>query len=821
MFFVLRKILTLLLVVSMAGSPFVVFAQQEASNWVFGVGGGLDFSCSTPQFYSTPFDGLEGGAVISSADGDLLFFTDGNVVWSRDYQIMPNGHDLGGLCAGYGNYASSSQSALIIPHPGESNLYYIFTTDCTEDGFAAGLRYSVVDLSLNGGMGDVTQKNKPLVANTEEKVAAVFQSNGKDVWVLTHGVQSNKFYAFSITSAGLNTTPIISSIGQSHPGGRGYMKFSPDGQRLAVACFLYGYNNDGIPLELFKFNISTGQVTSDFVIPTGTEVIYGVSFSPNGRVLYTSCAWGCSGSLIQQYNLDAGTPQQIYDQRYTIRDTYVQGGMQLANDGKLYFLSTNSTKVEEYLGVIMYPDKTGNACEQISNYVELPCWTGVTYGVPNFIESYFREQVTNGNCTQKNESFVENFDFGISSDCHTRSVFFDNKSSVIDAELSRPTLFYSWLINFGDGAIHWSRVPEDATHTYATPGTYTVTLSVSSAGCVIYSMQQLVTIGAPSPKFSYKQDCKTLAVNFNNLTSEQGEAYTLHWDFGDNSIDNTSDAKNPTHKYAIPGKYAVTLTATNDCGSSSTQMEFQVYEPLSVSLGPDTAFCFETDYILKVARQPKASYRWSTGDTWIDIKVTTPGEYSVIASRDGCVVSDVIQLKYEDCDLCSTVVKDLQLGSDTTICETDLIHLGVDKSVKGEFLWSNSQTEHGIDVTEAGKYWLTLIQGNCQTSDTVTVDIRDCTVCDVFIPNVFTPNIDSKNDVFAVDVRCEHYAFRLTIYNRWGDKLITVYEPSWNGRIGNEFVSPGIYYYAVQYSFTGPQSRVITHQKKGWLHVVR
>ena len=93
----MRKILTLLLVVSMGGSPLVVRAQKEASNWVFGVGGGLDFSCSTPQFYSTPFDGLEGGAVISSADGDLLFFTDGDVVWSRDYQIMPNGRDLGGL----------------------------------------------------------------------------------------------------------------------------------------------------------------------------------------------------------------------------------------------------------------------------------------------------------------------------------------------------------------------------------------------------------------------------------------------------------------------------------------------------------------------------------------------------------------------------------------------------------------------------------------------------------------------------------------------------------------------------------------------------
>src|SRR4030095_1382999 len=134
-------------------------AQKEAVNWVFGEFSGVNFSCPSPQLFQSPFKGLEGGSCISSADGELLLMTDGDNIWGRDYLIMPNGRDLGGLCTNFGNSSSSSQSALIVPHPGNPALYYVFTTDCAEDSFADGLRYSVIDLTLNGGLGDVIERN--------------------------------------------------------------------------------------------------------------------------------------------------------------------------------------------------------------------------------------------------------------------------------------------------------------------------------------------------------------------------------------------------------------------------------------------------------------------------------------------------------------------------------------------------------------------------------------------------------------------------------------------------------------------------------------
>jgi len=60
----------------------------------------------------------------------------------------------------------------------------------------------------------------------------------------------------------------------------------------------------------------------------------------------------------------------------------------------------------------------------------------------------------------------------------------------------------------------------------------------------------------------------------------------------------------------------------------------------------------------------------------------------------------------------------------------------------------------------------------------------------------------------------------MEIYNRWGSRLLTISSPDWNGFIGNE-IAFGIYYFTLQYSFTGPQSRVLTQEKKGWIQVVR
>ncbi len=877
-----------------------VQAQKEAVNWVFGDFSGVNFSCQSPQLFQSPFSGLEGGSCISSAEGELLFMTDGDIVWSKDFRIMPNGRGLGGQCTNYGERSSSSQSALIVPHPGNPALYYVFTTDCAEDSFDAGLRYSIIDITMNGGLGDVIEKNKPMVAPAAEKVAAIFAPNGKDVWVVTHGVFDNTFYAFSVTDAGLNLTPVISNTGQVHPGGRGYLKFSPDGERLVAASFIYS-SNDGISPEIFSFDGTSGSVTSEFILPAPSKSIYAASFSPNGKLLYMSCSWTCVNPTIEQFNLEAGTPQQIVDQRYTI-PALIVGALQLSIDGKLYFMSYGHGRGASngFLSVITSPNVVGAGCNPIETYITLPCWHSYGWGLPNFIESYFQTPVPgSASCDPPKIDLVESIDFATEITCGSLTANFDNQSSVRQMEIvfwGQTRMAFSWKLDFGDGSYSTSEQPQHIAHTYAKPGVYKVTLTLLLYGeCVVRSTQKVIEISAVNPVFEYVQECKSLQVNLINKTIDPDNRFTWHWNFGDNSVDSTSNSKNPVHRYTVPGNYIVKLTATFECQWVTT-LNIQVLPPLVISLGPDTTFCAGEQVALN-ADQPDVSYTWSTGYTGATISVGDPGVYAIKLNRGTCSATDTIRLTYRDCRLCNNPINRLTLGSDTTLCESDLIRLSVDNSISGSFVWSTGSTQRSIDVTNPGTYWVSAAKQNCQSSDTVNVSIRDCRLCsnplheltlgndttlcetdalklgvrddikgeflwstgsvdrnikllapgdywvsvktkycgeafdtvtvamvdcmqcDAYTTNVMTPNGDDKNDEFTFTAGCEYYNFRMDIYNRWGNHLLVVSSPSWNGMRDGEPVPLGIYYFVITYASTGPGGRSVTHRTKGWLHV--
>jgi hypothetical protein len=137
-----------------------------------------------------------------------LFASDGDSVWDRNFHGMPNGYGLGGRCSNY--LSSGTQEALIIPKPGSDSLYYIFTTDCVEDTLYGGFRYSIVDMSLNIGDGDVILKNELLFFPATEKIACVKHLNNIDYWIVSHEYGTNNFYSYLLSSSGLSA-PVIRS----------------------------------------------------------------------------------------------------------------------------------------------------------------------------------------------------------------------------------------------------------------------------------------------------------------------------------------------------------------------------------------------------------------------------------------------------------------------------------------------------------------------------------------------------------------------------------------------------------------------------------
>ncbi|MGV3505165.1 MAG: hypothetical protein ACO1O1_15755 [Adhaeribacter sp.] len=352
-------------------------AQKQTSIWYFGLRAGLDFSQGAPAALT---DGMmstnEGCASIADSEGRLLFYTNGVYVWNRQHQQMPNGFRLMG-------HKSSTQSAIIVPNPGNPNQHYIFTTDLQSQAY--GLRYNLVDMSLDGGQGDVKEKNVYLISPITEKITAVHHRNQRDIWVIAHLWNSDAFVAYLVTDKGVSKKPVISHIGTAHrgqgKGAIGSMKASPDGTKLAVAIWR-NFNR----FEVFDFDNYNGNLSNRIALEPFPEA-YGVEFSPDGSKLYGTTN-GIAGAAAQlwQFNLAAGSRSAISNSAILIPTAGSKlGALQLAPDGKIYLAVEDA----EYLGVIQQPNAPGWSCRYVDQGVSLG-ERKARLGLPNFIQSYFR-----------------------------------------------------------------------------------------------------------------------------------------------------------------------------------------------------------------------------------------------------------------------------------------------------------------------------------------------------------------------------------------------------------------------------------------------
>ncbi|MFY0482518.1 hypothetical protein ACI6PS_07915 [Flavobacterium sp. PLA-1-15] len=119
----------------------LVFFLSQGNIWYFGNNAGLDFNSGIPLvLINGQLNALEGCATISDSNEQLLFYKDDVTVYNKNHQIMPNGTNLK-------RHFLSSQSAIIVPKPGSTAIYYIFT--CTDISKPDGVRYSEVNMKLN------------------------------------------------------------------------------------------------------------------------------------------------------------------------------------------------------------------------------------------------------------------------------------------------------------------------------------------------------------------------------------------------------------------------------------------------------------------------------------------------------------------------------------------------------------------------------------------------------------------------------------------------------------------------------------------------
>ena len=110
-------------------------------------------------------------------------------------------------------------------------------------------------------------------------------------------------------------------------------------------------------------------------------------------------------------------------------------------------------------------------------------------------------------------------------------------------------------------------------------------------------------------------------------------------------------------------------------------------------------------------------------------------------------------------------------------------------------------------IGPSGNFQAGLTQGDmdiyvidqCGAEGTFNVSVI---ACDTEIPNVFSPNGDSMNDFFRIPGIEGFPNSKLEIYNRWGNVIYQSndYGGGWDGRINNEPVADGTYYYILRRS---------------------
>ncbi|WP_435577671.1 T9SS type B sorting domain-containing protein [Gilvibacter sp.] len=375
-------------------------AQGEAANWYFGSRAGLNFNTSPPTpLTDGALETLEGCATISDSAGNLLFYTNGTLVWNRDHQVMPNGTGLLGE-------DTSTQSAIIVPNPQEPNLYYIFTVDGLFPGendpsALRGLNYSTVNMDLDGGLGDIvtTEKNINLLPTNSEKITAVRNADCESIWVITHFV--DRFYAYDVGSAGVNPVPVESLVEPEVPligyrdNALGYLKSSPDGSKLAIAHATLNENpasDAGSPGALFvyDFDTATGVASGGLDLDVNGNSPYGLEFSPDSNLVYT-CAGvydsdGFDFGEVYQFDLTAPDPSATRTVLSTNDNS--TGALQLGIDGRIYRVILNQASLD----VINEPNTPGTGANYQRAAVSLGGRTG-NFGLPPFIQSLFLNTV--------------------------------------------------------------------------------------------------------------------------------------------------------------------------------------------------------------------------------------------------------------------------------------------------------------------------------------------------------------------------------------------------------------------------------------------
>ncbi|WP_165958152.1 T9SS type B sorting domain-containing protein [Segetibacter sp. 3557_3] len=668
----------------------LVFGQKEWSNWYFNGRNNLTFRNNNvaqietnfiypipSNFYNYYHYNMGGTSYSDKTTGQMKFLLSGYYAFNKGYNAINLDETLR-ICPG------DQSSYHIVPFSSNPNKFYIIQFQSLDNDLAAqetglqvrcpnaaGLSYSILDLSLNNGLGRFTLVNKIVQSGLPERISLVRHANGTDAWVIVHGWKDNQFRAYLFSDLGV-APAVTSNIGPVITGksadAEGTMSASHDGKRLVAQQSGRNF------LEFYDFNNSTGSVTNYQPVQVGI-FCSRILFSPDDTKLY--CLGGYPSEGLFQLDLNTNN---VLNSRYKVADdfSHYYKDMQVGTDNKIYLSrhhSSNGGDIRDYLSVVNCPNLAEAACNFDRKRLE-----AVEGKFPVFINDFVRQPVA-----------TPAIKFSLGRDT---AVCFGQHT------LSAPQGYQSYRWNTGDTTRQL---------VITEPGDYFVLAGSMNFSCPdAYGM---IKIGNTASVLDLGKDT-TLCPKSIYPISVPANFHTITWNDGTTARD----------KMVVKdGKYMVQAYDQNGCKNRDTISVAFKYDPRA-NFGNDTTLCNNQTLLLKL--EPRinpfgiiAGYQWQDGSKLDTFKVTRPGTYWGAVTYQNCTTSDTIQVRYLN-------TQSVYIGPDTTLCMGDslTIRANIPSAV---YLWSNGATTPNITVKNPGVYWVKVSNGSCTASDTMLVSFRN------------------------------------------------------------------------------------------------
>lgn len=211
-------------------------------------------------------------------------------------------------------------------------------------------------------------------------------------------------------------------------------------------------------------------------------------------------------------------------------------------------------------------------------------------------------------------------------------------------------------------------------------------------------------------------------------------------------------------------------------------------------LGPDRTICGAGPLVLDATTPEVDTYIWNDGlAQGPTLEVSTSGVYWVNVFTGACGGRDSVNVTF-------VPQPAVDLGSDRFACIGDSVVLQVPGQWQST-VWHDGSTASSFTAFTSVEAWVTVGNGPCTASDTVSITVGGCGVV-IEMPNVFTPNGDALNGQFKPIAMEGVRSANLEVFNRWGQVVYTskLVNFAWDGRTGaGEPVPDGTYYWVLTY----------------------